>query len=329
MKRLIVALACLALVAGGCADDASDNAAEQRKVTLMLDWTPNTNHSGIYVAKHKGYYDKANLDVEILQPGEQGALAALGSGSVDFAVSVQESLIPARAQGVPVVSIAAILSTNTSSLVSLASDNITRPKDLEGKTYGGYGGELEQHLVKSLIQCDGGDPSKVKFIDVGNVDYRTGLEQNNYDFVWVFDGWDVLRLRQQSVALNTISFAANFGCIPDWYTPLLATTEKKISDDKDLVSAFTDATAQGYRDAIADPSAASDALLAGAPELDPTLVKESSKYLAKYYAKPGQPWGVQDKAVWTRFEEFLRTAKLTEKPVDVDKAFTNQFIPQS
>ncbi len=136
MKRLIVALACLALVAGGCADDASDNAAEKRKVTLMLDWTPNTNHSGIYVAKHKGYYDKANLDVEILQPGEQGALAALGSGSVDFAVSVQESLIPAQAQGVPVVSIAAILSTNTSSLVSLASDNITRPKDLEGKTYG-------------------------------------------------------------------------------------------------------------------------------------------------------------------------------------------------
>jgi ABC-type nitrate/sulfonate/bicarbonate transport system substrate-binding protein len=293
----------------------------------MLDWTPNTNHSGIYVAKQKGYYDKKNLDVEIMQPGEQGALGALGAGRVDFAVSAQEQFIPARAQGVPIVSVAALVSTNTSSLMSLASEGITRPKDLEGKTYGGFGGELERELVSSLMKCDGGDPSKVKFVDVGDVDYRAGLEQNRFDFVWVFDGWDVLHLKQQGVAVNTIPFSAHFDCIPDWYTPLLATTEKKINEDPGVVKDFMEATAHGYKDAIVDPDGAAASLSHAAPELDASLVRESSSYLARYYAKPGKAWGVQDRDVWVRFEEFLRTARLTDKPIDIDKAYTNKFLP--
>ena len=112
IKRLLVILVSLVFVASACSSD-NEQAVAERKVTVMLDWTPNTNHSGIYVAKQKGYYDKKNLDVEIMQPGEQGALGALGGGRVDFAVSAQEQFIPARAQGVPIVSVAALVSTNT------------------------------------------------------------------------------------------------------------------------------------------------------------------------------------------------------------------------
>jgi ABC-type nitrate/sulfonate/bicarbonate transport system substrate-binding protein len=328
MKRIFTGLAIVMLLATGCGSSPAASGNDKQHVKIMLDWTPNTNHNGIYLAKERGYYDKAGLDVEIVQPGEQGGLAALGSGSVDFAVSVQESLIPARTEGVPVVSVASLVSTNTSSLMSLSSSGITRPKDLEGKTYGGFGGELEKQLVSSLVRCDGGDPNKVKWADVGNADYRAGLEQHQYDFVWVFDGWDVIHLRQEGLQLNTIPFAQHFDCIPDWYTPLLATSEKMISQSPKTVRTFMEATAHGYDDAIKDPNAAADALLKGAPELDANLVRESSTYLAKYYAKSGQPWGEQNAAIWTGFDDYLHKNNIVTKPVDVNAAYTNDFLPK-
>lgn len=331
MKRLLVGLVALVLLGTGCGGDSKSaaNTSSKKHVKIMLDWTPNTNHSGIYLAKQRGYYDKAGLDVEIIQPGEQGGLPSLGSGAVDFAVSVQESLMPARTQGVPVVSIAALLSTNTSSLMSLTSSGITRPKDLEGKTYGGYGGELEKQLVSSLVRCDGGDPNKVKWADVGDADFRAGLNAHQYDFVWGFDGWEAIHLRQEGLQISTIPFAQHFDCIPDWYTPLLATSEKMIVSDPVTVRAFTEATAHGYRDAIADPSAASDALLAGAPELDAKLVRESGAYLAKYYAAPDKPWGEQSADTWNRFNAYLHTSKIVMDPIDVTKAYTNDFLPKA
>jgi ABC-type nitrate/sulfonate/bicarbonate transport system substrate-binding protein len=328
-----IALLALVVVGAGCGSSSDSSTptsapAAKKHIKVMLDWTPNTNHSGMYLAKQNGYYDKAGLDVELVQPGEQGGLTDLASGNVDFAVSVEESLIPARAQGVPVVSIGSLLSTNTSSLMALSSSGITRPKDLEGKTYGGFGGELEKQLVSSLVQCDGGDPSKVKWADVGNADYRAGLEQHQYDFVWVFDGWDVIHLRQEGVAINTIPFAQHFNCIPDWYTPLLATSEKMIKGDPDAVKKFMDATAHGYRDAIADPNAAADALMKGAPELDSKLVHESATYLAKYYAAAGEPWGEQKPQLWTGFNDYLYKNNIVKEPVDVNAAYTNTFVPQ-
>jgi ABC-type nitrate/sulfonate/bicarbonate transport system substrate-binding protein len=334
MKRLLIGLVAVVMLAAGCGDSSSKTSAsasteQKQHVKVMLDWTPNTNHNGIYLAKERGYYDKAGLDVEIVQPGEQGGLAALGSGSVDFAVSVQESLIPARTEGVPVVSIASLVSTNTSSLMSLSSSGITRPKDLEGKTYGGFGGELEKQLVSSLVKCDGGDPNKIKWADVGNADYRAGLEQHQYDFVWVFEGWDVIHLRQEGVQLNTIPFAQHLDCIPDWYTPLLATSEKMISQNPNTVKAFMEATAHGYNDAIKDPTAASDALLKGAPELDAKLVRESSTYLAKYYAASGQPWGQQRPEIWNGFNDYLHKNGIVTKDLDVNAAYTNNFLPKA
>ncbi len=330
IKRILIVTFALVMLTSACGGSASAPAPKLvKKVKLMLDWTPDTNHSGVYLAKDRGYYKDAGIDVEILQPGAQGSLASLGTGDVDFAITPEEQLIPARSQGVPVVSIAALLSTNTTSLVSLASDNITRPKDLEGKTYGGYGAPLEKQLVDSLVKCDGGDPTKVKYAEVGEVDYRAGMEQNKFDFAWLFDGWDVMRLQQQNVAINKITFADHFNCIPDWYTLLLATNEAKIAKDPETVRAFMKATAHGYRDAISEPSTAADSLLKAAPELDAKLVRASQPFVSGKYAANSQSWGEETKTSWAAFEEFLRSSKLIEKPIDIEKAFTNDFLPKS
>jgi ABC-type nitrate/sulfonate/bicarbonate transport system substrate-binding protein len=343
VKRTILVVTACMLVLGACsgpqpggdgtaasaAPSTQDDSGAARDVTVMLDWTPNTNHAGLYVAHANGWYADAGLNVQIIQPGEQGGLPALASGDADFAVSVQEALTPARAQGAPVVSVAAILASNTSSLIALADDGITRPRDLAGQRYGGFGGELETELIDTLVECDGGDPGSVEFVEVGNVDYRAGLERDFFDVVWIFDGWDGIRLRQAGLDVTTLPFDEHFDCIPDWYTPLLATSEQAIADDPEMVRDFMAVTARGYQTAIDDPDAAATALLAAAPELDEALVRASAEYLADEYAADDRAWGVQDEEVWRDFTTFLEQAGIVDAGFAVDDAWTNAFLPPS
>jgi ABC-type nitrate/sulfonate/bicarbonate transport system substrate-binding protein len=296
---------------------------------VVLDWTPNTNHAGMYLAKAKGWYRAAGLDVRFVEPGEAGSLQGLAAGKADVAVSVQEELTPAVAQGLPVQSIAAIVQHNTSSLLSLAGDGIDRPRDLEGKTYGGYGGPLEQALLDALVRCDGGDPAQLRSVDVGDADYRIGLERDQYDLVWIFDGWDGIRLDQAGVDTHRIELADQRDCIPDWYTPLLATSKRTEAKRGADLRAFVAATARGYRAAMADPDAAADALLDGAPDLDPKLVRASARYLATRYADDPAAWGHQDAAVWTRFTRFLDDAGMLDGKVDPSTAWTDEYLPRS
>jgi ABC-type nitrate/sulfonate/bicarbonate transport system substrate-binding protein len=314
---------------GGSAGDGADGPGDElRPFTVVLDWTPNTNHAGMYLAEAEGWYADAGLDVRFVEPGEAGSLQVLAAGKADVAVSVQEEVIPARAAGLPVRSIAAIIERNTSSLVSLADDGIERPRDLEGATYGGYGGQLEQALLDALVACDGGDPAEVSSVDVGDADYRIGLERDQYDVVWIFDGWDGIRLTEvEGVETSSIRFADHLDCIPDWYTPLLATSDDVEADRADDLDAFMAATTRGYQEAMADPERSAEALLAAADDLDPVLVRASAEYLADRYASDPAAWGRQEAAVWDRFAAFLLDAGLLEEPIDVDAAWTNDHLP--
>ena len=307
--------------------------AKLTPVTLVLDWTPNTNHSGFYLAKENGFYKDNGLDVTIIEPGADGGLAQLAAGNAQFVVSVAESLLPARAAGAKVVSVASIIQHNTSSLIIPKDRGITRPKELEGKTYGGFGGPLEKALIDTLVTCDGGDPTKVKYVEIGNVDYKVGLERKDYDAVWVFDGWDTIRLSEiEGMPLVSMPFfsttGSTAGCIPDWYTPLLATSESMIADKPELVRSFVTATSKGFELARTDAPAAAAALLKGAPELDKVLVDKSAAYLATRYADSGAKWGVQDAVVWSAFSKFLSDNKILESPVDTSNVFTNDFLPK-
>jgi ABC-type nitrate/sulfonate/bicarbonate transport system substrate-binding protein len=321
--------------AGGSATAAStepegSDDGELRDVTLMLNWVPNGQHSGVYIAKEEGYYEEAGLNVSIVEPSTSGVDKVVGNGQVEFGISVQESVIPARAAGVPVVSIAAILQHNDSSLVSLAEDGIESPKDLEGKTYGGFGGALETQLISALVQCDGGDPSTVNFTDVGNANYLAGMQDDRYDVVWVFEGWDALQYREiDKVEINSLEFRDYLDCIPDWYTPLFITSEQMIEENPDVVRAFVEATARGYEKAMEDPQLAADDIIANAPEIDETLIRLSTEYYADgRYVDEGRQWGLQDAEVWTTFNDFLVEAGLIDQAIDVDAAWTNDFMPE-
>ncbi len=325
MRRLLLIAAALgALLLAACGGDE-----EARPVTLMLNWTPNNHHAGIYSALQNGWYEEEGIALTIIEPAPAGADAVVGAGTAHFGISQAESLLPARLGGADVVSIAALLPYNDSSLMALAEEGITRPKDLEGKTYGGWGGLLEQELIDTLIECDGGDPSLVEFVEVGNIDYLGGMDQDRFDFVWVFEGWDALRASQlEGRALGNILFIEHTNCIPDWYTPILITSRQLIEDDPDLVRDFLKATTRGYEHAIANPDEAATLLLEAAPELDEALVRASAVYHSTRYKAQGRAWGEQEHATWQRFEAFLRDSGLIDAPVDVGAAFTNDFLPE-
>jgi len=326
---LFLAAGLLAACGGGDPDPVEQGSdGDLRSVTLMLNWTPNAQHDGIYLAQAEGLYEEQGIDLEIVEPGEEGSDVAVGTGAADFGISQAESLLPAREQGVPVVSIATLFPVNDSTLMALGDEGIASPADLEGTTYGGYGGALETELISRLVECDGGDPDAVETVEVGNVDYLAGLEQDRFDFVWVFEGWDALRAREvEGADISTIPFRDFDDCIPNWYTPIVITGEQVLADDPELVDGFLAATAEGYALAEEDPPVAADALLAAAPELDEQLVRASAEYHAPLFTEGGGDWGVQEEVVWTDFEVFLREAGLTTDEVDVTDAFTNDHLP--
>jgi len=157
-------------------------------MTLALDWTPNTNHTGIYVALSKGWYRDEGIDLKLLPYSSNVSPDVLvSSGKADVGISATEGVVADAAVGQPVVSIAAIIQHNTSALVTLASSGLTRPRMLDGKIYGAFGAPYENAVVGEIIKQDSG---KGVFKSVTlTVDAMQALESHRIDFVWVFEGW--------------------------------------------------------------------------------------------------------------------------------------------
>ena len=313
---------------GLTACSGSDEPKEMREVTLMLDWTPNTNHAGIYLAKHKGWFEDEGINLTIIEPAEVGVEAAVGAGTAHFGFSYSEYLLPARNAGITALSIAAVLPHNDSSLMLLSSSGVTRPRDLEGKLYGGWGGALETHLVKTLVTCDGGDASTVEFVEVGNVPAVESMDAGRFDFVWEFEGWGVIRSGELlGRDVTTLRFIDYLDCIPNWYTPILITGDSLAVDDPELVKDFLKVASKGYNEAMKEPADSAEALLALAPELDSTLVALATKYHVDKYRDGDIAWGTQDASVWQDFSEFLLEAEYLEQAPDLTSTWTNEFLP--
>ncbi|MNI08700.1 putative thiamine biosynthesis protein [compost metagenome] len=296
-------------------------------VKIALDWTPNTNHTGLYVAKDQGYFEAQGLNVEIVQPGATGSDAMVASGGAEFGIGVQESITLARIQGVPIVSIAAIIQHNTSGFAAPVGKNIKSPKDFVGKTYGGWGSPIENATLEVLMKSEQADPTKVKLVNMGEADYFTAVKRD-IDFAWIFYGWTGIEAELRKEPIDMI-YLNKYSDKLDYYTPVVMTNEKLIKEKPELVKAFTAAVAKGYQYAIDKPEDAANILIKAVPDLDKNLVIASQKWLSPKYKDDAPRWGEQKLSVWENYATWMFENKLMEKQIDVKAAFTNDFLPTS
>jgi len=303
------------------------------KMQLALDWTPNTNHTGIYVALKNNWYLEQGIDLK-LQPYSSNVSpdVLVSSGKADVGISSTESIVADAAVNQPVVSIAAIMQHNTSALVTLKSSGITRPGQLDGKTYGGFGAPYEGAVVSEIIKHDGGQGT-FKNVTL-NVDAMQALQSKRVDFAWVFEGWEVIQAQRQGTQLNVFPIT-DYG-VADYYTPNIITSPTEIQRQPDLLRRFMVATQKGYEYARTHAQESAQALIDEAPRgtfPDTGLVLQSQQYLSPRYVDNGRKWGMQDAAAWHGYPEFILNSGgvqdasgKTVKSLNFDAMYTNQFL---
>jgi ABC-type nitrate/sulfonate/bicarbonate transport system substrate-binding protein len=331
MKRLsllvssvLVAALAVAALAAGCGSPEPEGLTP---VTLMLDWVPNTNHTGIYVAKDKGYFQEAGLDVKIVTPGEVYPEAAVTGGAADFGISFQENVTLARAEGAPVVSVAAVMQHNTSGFASLAGLGVKSPADFEGLRYGAYGSASEAPTLKALMERSGADFSKLQIVTTGFSDPLALMKEGQIDLAWIFYGWQGLQAKQMGIDLDVVMMKDYLDVVPDYYTPVVIASEATIAGRPEVIKALLGALSRGYTFSADHPDEAAEILLGAVPELDRTLVLESQRWVSDYYIAEASRWGEQKESVWRDYSAWMFETGVLSTPVDAQGAFTNQFLP--
>lgn len=304
---------------------------EQTSIKVMLDYTPNTNHIGLYAALAEGYYDAVNLDVEILEPADVFVETAIDTGIVEFGIGFQEFTTFAMASETDVVSIAAILQDNTSGFVT-ESDKYTleNPSDLQGLTYGGFSfPDLENAMLSQFLSCDDVEWDTNNYIDIGFADSIELMTRDRIDTAWIFYGWQGIQAELNDIELDVLLLSDYSDCVPAYYTPILLTSQEMIDTQPEVVRAFTYATAAGYQFAIENSDNAAQHLLDAVPELDPQLVEASATWLSDYFQSDADYWGYQSDEVWENFTQFLVDNDLIDDDFNIEGFYTNEFLPQA
>ena len=328
-KMLAAGLAAVMTVgaAGSTTVSAADN--ETEKITFVLDWTPNTNHTGLYVAESLGYFEDQGLEVEIVQPPEGGADALVASGRAQFGVSFQDSMAPGVAgdNALPTTAVAALIQHNTSGIISRKGEGMDTPKGMEGKKYATWDGPIEVAMIQNVVEQDGGDFSKVEMIPSTVTDEVSALESGSVDAIWIFYAWAGVKFELTGAETDYFAFK-DINPVFDYYTPVVIANNEFLEEEPETAKKFLTALRDGYEYAIENPEEAADILCEAAPELDPELVLASQEYLKDQYKAEVSQWGYIDPKRWNAFYEWLNENGLTEAEIPENAGFSNDYLPE-
>jgi len=297
------------------------------KVSLALDWFPNSNHAGFYMAQERGYYRDEGLEVDIFVPANpEDVLKTVGAGRDDFGVSYQAQVLLARGEGVPVKSIAALVQHPLNSIMVLEESGIIRPSDLAGKKVGITGIPFEEALFSAMLVYDGISPDDVTLVNVGfdlvpaligkKVDAIVGAYWTHESIVMELLGFSVKVLRMEEWG------------VPDFYELVLVANEDAVGNDPETGQRFLRATAKGFADAIADPQGAVEVLVDANPETDKALEIRGIDLLAPMWTEGAPAFGWQTQERWEGFAQWMKAEGLLSEDVDEQDAFTSEFVTE-
>jgi putative hydroxymethylpyrimidine transport system substrate-binding protein len=317
----------LALPAHAAANFARGTRA-LRPITLWLDWYPNSDHAGIYVALTKGYYARRGLAVQPRVPsGTADALKLVARGDGDLAVSYEPTLLLARQQGVPVVATAAIVQSPLNCIISLQSSGITRPRQLVGKTVGVAGLDSDYTDIRAMVRHDGGDPAKVKTVNVG-YGLLPQLLKGRVDAVeGVYWTWEALQAQQQGYKVNVMRLD-HYG-VPTYDELIFATGTGQLARESATLRLFQQATFEGYAYAATHPAEAARILLK-APQVlsnSESLIEHSIRLLSPVERDAHGRYGTMSATQWQSYADWMRRTGLVKKSIDARAALTETLLP--
>lgn len=302
-------------------------ACNQDKTTikLALDWYPNANHIGLYIAEEKGYFETEDLSVEIYTPSDPTTvLQTVASGADHFGMSYQPDVLIARGEGVPVVSILGMVQHPLNSMMTLKSTGITSPKELKGKKVGYPGIPWNEHALASMLEADG--LSGLHEVELVNVGWELGssIISGRVDaIVGAYWTHESILLANEGHPVNVIRME-QWG-VPDYYELVMVTSDDYLRNNPDIVERFTRAVRKGYIDAIADPQAGVDVLKKHAPEIDENIDRPGASLLQELWQDTDGNFGGQKEDKWADFVGWMQQKGLLELDFDAREAFTNDY----
>jgi putative hydroxymethylpyrimidine transport system substrate-binding protein len=318
MRRAVALLAAVTLLFGaaGCGGGGAEPGVP-KGATLVLDFTPNAVHSGIYAAQGQGFYKDAGVNLTIHQPGEStDAPKLLAAGRTDFAILDIHDLGIARERGLDLVGVMPIVQRPLAAVLARGDGSVRRPRDLEGHTVGVTGLPSDEAVVDSEVSADGGDPAKVEEVTIG-FNAVSSLAAAKVDAATGFWNAEGVTLQRQGVPLRIFK-VDRYGAPP--YPELVLTTSRKTLDrDPDLVAAVVAASRRGYAFTEAHPAQSLGDLLGADPALQrPDQAAQLHALLPDLHPKPFDPAVLREWAAWDLEHGLL------EKPLDVNRAFQLQ-----
>jgi ABC-type nitrate/sulfonate/bicarbonate transport system substrate-binding protein len=329
MNKKLFAAGIAALMGVSLMGTMNVNAEETEKITFVLDWTPNTNHTGLYVAESLGYFADQGLEVEIVQPPEDGADALVASGKAQFGVSFQDTMAPGVAgdNAIPTTAVAALIQHNKSGIDSRAGEGMDTPKGLEGKKYATWDTPIELAMLENVVEGDGGDFSQVELIPSTVTDEVTALQTESVDAIWIFYGWAGVKMELEELPIDYFAFS-DLNPVFDYYTPVVIANNDFLEEEPETATKFLTALRDGYEYAIEHPQEAAEILCEAAPELDADLVLASQEYLADQYKAEVDQWGYMDPERWNAFYQWLNENGLSDTEIPENAGFSNDYLPE-
>jgi ABC-type nitrate/sulfonate/bicarbonate transport system substrate-binding protein len=327
MKRILTAtFLCAALPA-----------TAQDSLSVALDWTPNTNHVGLYVAQSMGWFEEAGLDVDILPYTDTSSGTLVATGVAEFGILSAVGFHSQRATGADMTAVLAVVQHETGRLVFNGErEDIQRPADLDGMIYAGFGSAWEEALISTIIRNDGGE-GVFDTVTLGTSAYEA-LANGRVDFTLEVSTWEGVN----SILLDRPQRAfryADFG-VPDQHTTFLGGNGTWLTENPDTARAFVQAAQRGYAYAANNPDEAAEILIAETSGMlsNPDLVRASMAALVEggYLQDEGEPVGLIDDVMVTNITTFLfgagilrdeDGAPLVAMP-DVSAWFTNEYLTQ-
>ena len=347
MKKILTLLLC-SLILGACAPTAQPQPATQTapatqpqttalpttttspagkasvSIRLPVGYIPNIQFAPLYVAIHKGYYAQAGLDVTLDYSTEIDSVALVGTNNLQFAIASGDQVLPARAQGIPVVYVMAWYQGYPVGIASKPDQNIHAPKDLAGKKIGIPILSGASYIGLRALLSAGGLTEKDVTLDTVGFNQVEALTANREQAVVVYVTNEPIIMQSQGIAVNVLRVNDYLKLVSNG----LITNETTLKQNPDLVKRMVQATLRGIQDTIANPAEAYEISKAYVPTLAQADPKVNQAILSASIDLWKAPrLGYSDPQAWQNMEKVQQDMGLLAKPIDINQAFTNQFIP--